>query len=300
MALCLATTHLASVGLGSQGGCVAVSRSHRGSEVSIKEPVVKVLRYTRTISPSIKDCLDSNSSRSYHLTSSRQLSTITVHQRRISISLRILTMVLGFGGFFGLSTTRYREKLKSARPEDLKKQEVVKTRARLACTWSIISGFVSAHFTFGGSLLVSGIGGRKWRVADRKLGMIRKELTSRGVPLHKLDLKDVGITLVGVAAGTAAGAGIDVGIGSLFNIGDVTSGFGHTPAPTNGSHLEELQAIFSHPAHSTWVPPPSKSPQPYSSSDGCDKPDHILRPKSVSIQNSSIGNANSTWAPPPS
>lgn len=43
-------------------------------------------------------------------------------------------MVLGYGGFLGLSTREYKEKLRNAHASDLKKQERVKIRAQIAYT----------------------------------------------------------------------------------------------------------------------------------------------------------------------
>ena len=157
-------------------------------------------------------------------------------------------MVLGYGGFTGLSSTEYRRKLRTATVEELKRQEIVKIRHRIASLWSCASGIAWAYFTFGGSLVVTGIGGRKWRVADRKLEIIRAELANRGEELHKLTWKDFAIPLSACAVGTAVGAGIDVGIGSLIDINDIaTSGSGGTLASPNGNHSQDLQAMFSHP-----------------------------------------------------
>ena len=133
-------------------------------------------------------------------------------------------MVLGYGGFFGLSSTEYEAKLRSAKTEDLKKQEIVKTRAQVAAALSLFSGFAFAHTTLGGSLIVSLAGGRKWRVADRKLEMIRGELSRRGVPLHKFDWRDIVISI----GACAVGLGVDYGVGNLINLGD-------TILPTSGS-----------------------------------------------------------------
>ena len=154
-------------------------------------------------------------------------------------------MVLGYGNFLGLSTLKYKEKLRGQSVENLKKLEIAKIRMQFASIWSVASGACWAYFTAGGSLVVSGIGGRKWRVADRKLKMIREELVSRGEQVHKVDWKDVVIPLASSAVGTAVGAGIDVGIGSLINISDVmtTNSSGNPTAITNA----ELQAMLSDP-----------------------------------------------------
>ncbi|KAL8826593.1 MAG: hypothetical protein Q9170_007340 [Blastenia crenularia] len=158
-------------------------------------------------------------------------------------------MVLGYGNFTGLSSREYRAKLREAKLEDLRREEIRKIRNRIASVWSVASGIGWAYFTFGGSLVVSGIGGRKWRVADRKLEMIREELIRRGEKVHKLDWKDVAIPITSCALGTAAGAGIDVGIGSLINIGDIAaSGAGGNSMTGGGNHNDELQAVFAHPA----------------------------------------------------
>lgn len=105
-------------------------------------------------------------------------------------------MVLGYGNFLGLSTFKYKTKLRGQTLQDLKKQEIVKIRMQFASMWTVASGIGWAYFTFGGSLIVSGMGGRKWRVADRKLKLIREELARRGEPIHKVDWKDVMVPLV--------------------------------------------------------------------------------------------------------
>lgn len=115
-----------------------------------------------------------------------------------------------------------------------------------ASVYSIAAGAGWAYFKFGGSLIVSGIGGRKWRVADRKLKLIREELASRGEQLHKVDWKDVAIPLTASAIGTVAGVGIETGIGSLIHVSDaITTSFsGNSSAITD----PELQAILSNPS----------------------------------------------------
>ena len=159
-------------------------------------------------------------------------------------------MVLGFGGFLGLSTAKYKAKLRDAALIDLRKQELVKIRRQFACAWAVASGIGWAFFTHGGSLIICGVAGRRCRVADRKLTMIREEIASRGEALHKLDWKDVVIPVASSAVGTAIGAGVDIGIGSLIQISDIVpSGSGHSLTADSSSHLQQIQAVLSHPAH---------------------------------------------------
>lgn len=132
-------------------------------------------------------------------------------------------MVLGYNNFFGLNDEQYAAKLKGCTTYKLQQQEKMRLRAQVAAAWSILSGAGFAYLTMGGSLVVCGIGGRKWRVAHRKLELIRAELKSRGVPLHKMDAKDWAIPLVSCAAGTALGAGITFGVDTIVDVSTLAS-----------------------------------------------------------------------------
>lgn len=129
-------------------------------------------------------------------------------------------MVLGYGGFLGLSTYDYRQELKTKTNKDLQTQEIVKLRRMFTCAYIAAGGLGGAAFTFGGSLIAVGISGRRWRVADRKLGLIREELTRRGIPHHKLKTKDVLIPAVSCLIGGAVAHGIDFGLGELVDVGN--------------------------------------------------------------------------------
>ncbi|KAK0642661.1 hypothetical protein DIS24_g8792 [Lasiodiplodia hormozganensis] len=143
-------------------------------------------------------------------------------------------MTFGYGGFFGLDEEEYRKKLRKASTEDPKKQEIAKTRRQVSCGLTVGSGVGWAVFTFGASLAFSAIGGRKWRVANRKLKMIQEELQRRQEKLHKTDWKDVCIPGTAFLVGNAVGVGLDFGIDGVY--GTVN------PTPADG-----LQDMISQP-----------------------------------------------------
>ncbi|KAL9611785.1 MAG: hypothetical protein Q9167_003596 [Letrouitia subvulpina] len=154
-------------------------------------------------------------------------------------------MVLGYGNFTGLSSTTYKAKLREADLEKLRREEIRKYRNRIASMWSVASGFGWAYFTFGGSIIVSGIGSRKWRVSQRKLEMIREELARRDERIHKAELKDILIPLFACAVGTGVGVGMDIGIASLLNPSDIAMlGSGGTSGGNTG---QEIQAMLDYP-----------------------------------------------------
>lgn len=74
-------------------------------------------------------------------------------------------MVLGYGGFLGLSSAEYRAELKERTDEALQKQEIAKLR-----------GMMSSSFAM-----------------------------AAGIPLHTLELKDIAKPVVASTAGVAAG-----------------------------------------------------------------------------------------------
>lgn len=157
-------------------------------------------------------------------------------------------MVLGYGGFFGLSSTQYRSRLKEAELKDLKKQEIVKTRTRIAAGITVYLGILSAFPSYGGSLVMSAVQARRLRVAHRKLALIREELERRGVDLHELRLRDVAIPVTGIAVGTGVGMGLEIGLGSFISAGDMFVGGPSAAAEDmDASFTERLHAILEHP-----------------------------------------------------
>jgi hypothetical protein len=152
------------------------------------------------------------------------------------------------GGFFGLSSTQYRSRLKEAELKDLKKQEIVKTRTRIAAGITVYLGILSAFPSYGGSLVMSAVQARRLRVAHRKLALIREELERRGVDLHELRLRDVAIPVTGIAVGTGVGMGLEIGLGSFISAGDMFVGGPSAAAEDmDASFTERLHAILEHP-----------------------------------------------------
>ena len=157
-------------------------------------------------------------------------------------------MVLGYGGFFRLSSTEYREKLKHADINDLKQQEIVKTRTRIAAGLTAYLGLLATVPSYGGSLVMSAVQARRMRVAHRKLELIRQELTRRGVLLHELRKRDIAVPATGVAIGAGVGMGLDVALGSFIAAGDFfVGGPSTTSEDIDASITEELHAILAHP-----------------------------------------------------
>lgn len=130
-------------------------------------------------------------------------------------------MVLGYGGFLGLSSKDYRAELKDRTDQQLQEQEIIKLRRQFLYGALMGGGLSAAPVTLGGSLITVGISGRKYRVADRKLDLIREELKSRGIAPHKLEIKDVAIPVTAGVASLGVGAGLDIGLSELAHIGNV-------------------------------------------------------------------------------
>ncbi|KAF4536844.1 uncharacterized protein LTHEOB_11851 [Lasiodiplodia theobromae] len=162
-------------------------------------------------------------------------------------------MVLGYGGFFGLDDYEYQKHLREMSSQDLQKQEIAKLRRQITCALSIAVGICMVVLTRGGSLIIaSTVGGRRWRVAHRKLEMIRAELTRRGIPLHKLDSKDIEIPLLAQCVGAAVGAGLDFGLSTLVEINDVAdfaSGQTVFPGLVLDPELEQTASVPKAAAH---------------------------------------------------
>lgn len=133
-------------------------------------------------------------------------------------------MPLGYGGFLGLSSNKYRAKLRGQTNQELQAQEINEMRRLFSCAYGVCGGIATSFFTCGGTLVVAAVSGREWRVADRKLEMIREELTSRGIPIHELEAKYVVIPLAGCLLGSAVGIGVDEVAGQMVSIGDFTTG----------------------------------------------------------------------------
>lgn len=132
-------------------------------------------------------------------------------------------MVLGYSNFFHLSKEDYRLELKKRKTNELQQLELGKTRGRISSSLTTLGGVLAVPVTMGGSLIVSGIGARKLRVADNKLDLIREELASRGKTLHKTDAKDVAVAGGSWLAGNTLAAGLfDVSIDG-FGGSDVAS-----------------------------------------------------------------------------
>lgn len=110
-------------------------------------------------------------------------------------------MGLGYGGFLGLSSAEYRAQLKERTDEELQHQEIAKLRSMMSSAFAVGTGISGAVLTAGGTLILAGLSGRKYRVAGRKRALVQEELTCRGIPLHALELKDFAIPVVASMAG---------------------------------------------------------------------------------------------------
>jgi hypothetical protein len=111
--------------------------------------------------------------------------------------------------FFGCDWDEYAQRISGYTTERLCKQEVVKTRQVVSASCTIGGGIGGAAFTMGGTLAVAAYGSRRFRVANKKLKLIRAELTQRSVPLHTLDYKDFLIPFGASIIGLGAGIGLD-------------------------------------------------------------------------------------------
>ncbi|KAB2571026.1 hypothetical protein DBV05_g10332 [Lasiodiplodia theobromae] len=144
-------------------------------------------------------------------------------------------MVLGYGGFLGLSGgNEYRHKFRQATKDFLKKHVFAKNRGQVTCALSVTSGFVFAVATSHGSLIMSGIARRKRRVDDRKTEMIQ-ELKRRSIVLHKMDWMDVCMP-----NGTFA-----------LGVGIVEEGAEDHAGLTTPSSSDDVQEIVSRPSTAT-------------------------------------------------
>lgn len=156
-------------------------------------------------------------------------------------------MVLGYGGFFGLSSRDYRAVLMTRSNQELQKQEIVKTRRIVSNPFAIGMSVAAAFFSGGGTLPITAEYYRRLVVADRKLIMIKKELASRGVPLHDFEMKDVLIPAAGCIVGLGVGLGIDEQISGLFGTGVTT--IGAADIQLSAMHVSQVDQVVAEVAH---------------------------------------------------
>ncbi|KAF2136587.1 uncharacterized protein K452DRAFT_322308 [Aplosporella prunicola CBS 121167] len=162
-------------------------------------------------------------------------------------------MVLGFGGFLSLDDGNYRKQLNTRTIRALQVQEKTKLRRTFTGPLNVAANIVGAPFTSGFTLVLSAIAARKWRVAERKLVLIREELSRRQVPLHETDWKDIFVPLIAFVTTTFVGDGLSEALGALGDIATNVSGnclgindiINHLPAVVQGLG-EGIATQFEH------------------------------------------------------
>lgn len=133
-------------------------------------------------------------------------------------------VMLGYNDFFGLNDEEYKAKLQEKSTEDLQKLLVIKIRIIFSSAFTIGTSIALVAFTYGGTLILTGIGTRRLIVADKKLSMIQDELDSRNVPFHELKWKDVTIPFGAALLGTFVAHGVHEVISSIQIQGTTTNG----------------------------------------------------------------------------
>jgi hypothetical protein len=140
-----------------------------------------------------------------------------------------------FKDYFWLESKDYAERVSTYTSERLKKQEVVKLRQGISGRWTVGAGLGSAHFTFGASLIASAYGLRRIHLAHKKRKIIEKELTERGIKLHKCNMSDVIIPL----CGSLMGMGLAFSFDEIANQATNTAACGAT-VPSGSFGLKDM------------------------------------------------------------
>ncbi|TIC99156.1 hypothetical protein CH35J_006238 [Colletotrichum higginsianum] len=111
--------------------------------------------------------------------------------------------------FFDFDEREYAVRISTYETDQLRKQEIVKTRQIYAASGSIGAGVGGAAFTAGATLVVTGYGARRYYVANKKLQLIQQEVTNRGYSLHEFQKRDflIPVTASMISVGLGAGLG---------------------------------------------------------------------------------------------
>lgn len=136
---------------------------------------------------------------------------------------------MGLHDTFDFDEAAYRAKCAERPTSKLQVEEVKKLRQHFAASASMAIGLSHAVQTAGLTLGVSAWGLRRYFIAKEKLGIIREELTKRGVPLHDMSKRDAAIPLGASAVGMGLGAGISHLVAGAIAPPDV-------PVPLPGQH----------------------------------------------------------------
>ncbi|KAF7531057.1 hypothetical protein G7054_g9220 [Neopestalotiopsis clavispora] len=144
--------------------------------------------------------------------------------------------------FFTFDEFEYAQRISDVKEypnERLIKQEVVKLRQGISCSWSIGAGIGAAIPTFGGSLAVLPISIRRKHVAKKKNALITAELIKRGVQPHTLQKRDFIIPIVAGVVGLGVGCGLEQVAAEVTN---VTIMAAHVPTGSSAIH-----EVIQHP-----------------------------------------------------
>ena len=93
--------------------------------------------------------------------------------------------------------------------QDLRQQEIVKTRQIIKSDTSVVTDAITAVATGGATVLKPIYSARSSEVATAKLKVIQAELTRRGIPLHQPDEADQNAAALGIIAGEVGGEAFD-------------------------------------------------------------------------------------------
>ena len=105
----------------------------------------------------------------------------------------------------------------------LQKVAIKLERETLSCCMSIVAGVGLAFVTCGASLAGTAIGARREHVAEKKLDIVLAEMAQRGLPLHKMGMRDYMASTATVLGPKIVTMGVDAGITDLF----ITEAVGH-------------------------------------------------------------------------
>ncbi|PVH76104.1 hypothetical protein DL98DRAFT_536010 [Cadophora sp. DSE1049] len=147
---------------------------------------------------------------------------------------------MGLDDFFHFDSDEYAAKLAYYSDIEIKQREVTKMRQFISGSCAVGGGLGAAAATGGLSLSISAIGARRAVVANRKLNLIRAELTRRGIVFHKMTMRDRMIP--------AASALVSLGVGTVvgLELADVSGSSAvvtHDPGTINSDAVGPSTAV---------------------------------------------------------
>ncbi|KAL9075038.1 MAG: hypothetical protein Q9157_004173 [Trypethelium eluteriae] len=110
---------------------------------------------------------------------------------------------------FDFNAAEYEANVRKRETNQLREQEIVKTRQAKKAEADVGVGTFEAIATGGAAVIKPIYAGRQGEVAEAKLKIIQAELTKRGIALHVPDAADEKAVALGILRGEIVGEGVD-------------------------------------------------------------------------------------------